>query len=59
MLSNNPVIGIVFGGKSSEHEVSIKSARTIYNALRHSSGIYYVKMRTGEYINTQKLMLVK
>ena len=37
MLSNKPVIGIVFGGKSSEHEVSIKSARTIYNALRHLS----------------------
>ena len=30
-----------------------------WNALGHSSGIYYVKMRTGEYINTQKLMLVK
>ena len=37
MISNKPVIGIVFGGKSSEHEVSIKSARTIYNALRHLS----------------------
>ena len=30
-----------------------------WNALGHSSGIYYVKMRTGEYISTQKLMLVK
>ncbi len=30
-------IGLVFGGNSSEHEVSIKSAKTIYNALSHSS----------------------
>ena len=37
MLSNKPVIGVVFGGKSSEHEVSIKSAKTIYNALSHLS----------------------
>ena len=37
MFSNKPVIGVVFGGKSSEHEVSIKSAKTIYNALRHLS----------------------
>ena len=37
MFSNKPVIGVVFGGKSSEHEVSIKSAKTIYNALRDLS----------------------
>ena len=30
------IIGLVFGGKSSEHEVSIKSAKTIYSALSHS-----------------------
>ncbi len=30
-------IGLVFGGKSSEHEVSIKSAKTIYDALSHSN----------------------
>ncbi len=35
MLNNKLVIGLVFGGKSSEHEVSIKSAKTIYAALRH------------------------
>ena len=39
MFSNKPVIGIVYGGKSSEHEVSIKSAKTIYNALRHLSNM--------------------
>ena len=37
MLTNKSVIGVVFGGKSSEHEVSIKSAKTIYTALRHLS----------------------
>ena len=29
-------IGLVFGGESSEHEVSILSAKTIYNALSYS-----------------------
>ena len=37
MLTNKSVIGVVFGSKSSEHEVSIKSAKTIYTALRHLS----------------------
>ena len=36
-MSNKKItIGLVFGGNSSEHEVSIKSAKTIYNALSHS-----------------------
>ena len=30
-----------------------------WDANNHSSGIYFVKMIAGEYINTQKLMLVK
>ena len=29
-------VGLIFGGNSSEHEVSIQSAKTIYNALTHS-----------------------
>ncbi|WP_269625391.1 D-alanine--D-alanine ligase family protein [Prochlorococcus marinus] len=37
MLNKKLTIGLVFGGNSSEHEVSIKSAKTIYNALCHSS----------------------
>ena len=37
MSTNKLIIGVIFGGKSSEHEVSIKSAKTIYNALRHLS----------------------
>ena len=36
-MSNKKLsIGLVFGGDSREHEVSIKSAKTIYNALSHS-----------------------
>ena len=31
----------------------------VWNADNNSSGIYFVKMVAGEYINTQKLMLVK
>ncbi|MEA2065341.1 MAG: hypothetical protein U9O66_03565, partial [Patescibacteria group bacterium] len=27
-------IGLIFGGKSAEHEVSIMSAKNIYNALK-------------------------
>ena len=36
MSNKKQIIGLVFGGNSSEHEVSIKSARTIYNAFSHS-----------------------
>ncbi|WP_413678410.1 D-alanine--D-alanine ligase family protein [Prochlorococcus sp. MIT 0916] len=36
MLNKKTTIGLVFGGNSSEHEVSIKSAQTIYNAFSHS-----------------------
>ena len=31
----------------------------IWNANRYSSGLYFVQMIAGEYMNTQKLMLVK
>jgi len=36
MPNKKLIIGLVFGGESSEHEVSIKSAKTIYSALSHS-----------------------
>ncbi|MBW3042486.1 D-alanine--D-alanine ligase family protein [Prochlorococcus marinus] len=36
MSNKKLTIGLVFGGNSSEHEVSIKSAKTIYHALLHS-----------------------
>ena len=35
-MSNKKItIGLIFGGESSEHEVSIQSAKTIYNAFLH------------------------
>ena len=30
-----------------------------WNADNHASGVYFVKMVAGEFVNTQKLMLVK
>ncbi|WP_413391511.1 D-alanine--D-alanine ligase family protein [Prochlorococcus marinus] len=39
MTNRKQIIGLVFGGESSEHEVSIKSAETIYAALSHSCNI--------------------
>ena len=30
-----------------------------WNADHHASGVYFVKMVAGEYVNTQKLMLLK
>jgi len=30
-----------------------------WDANSHSSGIYFVKMIAGEYVDTQKLMLIK
>ncbi len=42
-MSNNKLnIGLVFGGNSNEHEVSIQSAKTIYNALSHSDNKSFV-----------------
>ena len=31
----------------------------VWDAKSHSSGVYFVKMVAGEFVNTQKLMLVK
>ena len=31
----------------------------IWNADSNSSGVYFIKMVSGEYVKTQKLMLVK
>ena len=39
MSNKKQIIGLVFGGYSSEHEVSIKSAETIYAALSHPCNI--------------------
>ena len=31
----------------------------VWNANNHSSGVYFVKLVAGNYINTKKLMLLK
>jgi hypothetical protein len=31
----------------------------VWNADSHASGVYFVKMIAGDYVKTQKLMLVK
>ena len=31
----------------------------VWDANSYASGVYFVKMVAGEYVNTQKLMLVK
>jgi len=31
----------------------------VWDANSYASGVYFVKMMAGEYINTQKLMLIK
>jgi len=31
----------------------------LWNANAHASGVYFVKMIAGEFLQTQKLMLVK
>ena len=31
----------------------------VWDANSYSSGVYFVKMVAGEFVNTQKLMLVK
>ena len=36
MSNKKLIIGLVFGGESSEHEISIQSAKTIFSALSHS-----------------------
>jgi len=30
-----------------------------WNASNHSSGVYFLKMETGQYIKTQKMILLK
>ena len=37
MRANITTVGLIFGGISGEHNVSIKSAATVINALRDNS----------------------
>ena len=41
MPINKLFIGLIFGGQSSEHEISIRSARNIYTALNSSDNKKY------------------
>jgi hypothetical protein len=38
--------------KPGQHEIQ-------WNASQHSSGLYFLKMETGHYIKTQKMILLK
>ena len=52
-LQGREVISLVSGNiDAGYHSV-------VWNADAHSSGVYFVKMVAGDYISTQKLMLVK
>ena len=52
-LQGREVVALINGNiDSGYHSV-------VWNAKNHSSGVYFVKMVAGEYISTQKLMLVK
>ena len=52
-LEGREVISLINGNlEAGYHSV-------LWNANRHSSGVYFVKMIAGDYISTQKLMLVK
>ena len=33
--------------------------KVVWNGSDNASGLYFVKMVAGEYVNTQKLMLIK
>ena len=52
-LQGRQVISLVEGNMPAGYH------SVIWNANNHSSGVYFVKMVVGEYVNTQKLMLMK
>ena len=52
-LQGREVVSLVNGNmEAGYHSV-------VWNADFHASGVYFVKMVSGEYVSTQKLMLVK
>ena len=62
--SNKKSVGIIFGGKSNEHNVSIASAKAIVNAFRSSSikerfdiKLFYIT-KAGKWINDSQSTLV-
>ena len=52
-LQGEEVISLIDGNMDAGYH------SVVWNADTHSSGVYFVKMVAGEYISTQKLMLVK
>jgi len=52
-LQGREVVSLVNGNMDTGYHFSI------WNADEFSSGVYFVKMIAGEYVNTQKLMLIK
>ena len=67
MSSKKLIVGLVFGGESSEHKISIKSAQAIYNAFSHPYNserfivkpIYINKKGFWEDSETSKLILLE
>ena len=52
-LQGREVISLVNGNMEAGYH------SLVWNADSHSSGVYFVKMVAGEFVSTQKLMLIK
>ena len=52
-LQGREVISLINGNMDAGYH------SVLWNADSYSSGVYFVKMIAGEYISTQKLMLIK
>ena len=52
-LQGREVVSLVDGNMAAGYH------SVLWNADSHSSGLYFVKMKAGKYIITQKLMLIK
>ena len=56
MPSSNTYVGVVFGGASGEHNVSLKSASTVLGALQSLSGAT-LRVSLGELAGGQRVRL--
>ena len=52
-LQGRQVVSLIDGSMDAGYHTAM------WNADHHSSGVYFVKMIAGEYVNTQRLMLIK
>ena len=57
-------VGIIFGGQSNEHAISIESARTIFSALnseinkkKFSTKVFYINKK-GKWFNSNESLLI-